>query len=113
MGTTVTDEFMRKMLASTKTYCVMILRAGPNWDQAGANEIIWEHGRRNFELRAQGVLSIVCAVINGGDIKGIGIFKATMQETRDIMDRDPGVHAGIFVYETHLCRGFPGDSLPQ
>jgi hypothetical protein len=29
------------------------------------------------------------------------------------MDEDPGVKAGIFVYEVHACRGFPGDCLPS
>jgi len=44
---------------------------------------------------------------------GICIFNASVDETRRIMDEDPGVQAGIFVYETHLCRGFPGDSLAR
>ncbi len=29
-----------------------------------------------------------------------------------IMDEDSGVKAGIFVYEIHASRSFPGDSLP-
>ena len=28
------------------------------------------------------------------------------------MDGDPGVQAGVFVYELHPCRSFPGDALP-
>jgi hypothetical protein len=28
------------------------------------------------------------------------------------MDGDPGVQAGVFVYDVHTCRGFPGDALP-
>ena len=28
------------------------------------------------------------------------------------MDDDPGVLAGVFRYELHPCRGFPGDHLP-
>jgi hypothetical protein len=28
------------------------------------------------------------------------------------MDEDPAVKAGVFVYEVHPCRSFPGDSLP-
>jgi hypothetical protein len=28
------------------------------------------------------------------------------------MGDDPGVAAGVFTYEVHSCRGFPGDSLP-
>jgi hypothetical protein len=113
METTITNEFMRRMLATAKDYCVVILRQGPKSSQPGAGEIVWEHGRRNFQLRAEGVLSIVCPVVDGGDIKGVEIFNASVEETRRIMDEDPGVQSGIFVYETHLCRSFPGDSLAQ
>ena len=28
------------------------------------------------------------------------------------MDQDPAVREGIFVYEAHPCRSFPGDCLP-
>jgi hypothetical protein len=112
MATTITDESMRGMLAASKNYCLMILRQGPKWNQPGADKIIWEHGRRNLRLRAEGVLSIVCPVVDGGDTKGIGIFNASVDETRRVMNEDPGVMAGIFVYEAHLCRSFPGDSLP-
>lgn len=113
MENPITNEFIQSMLARSKTYSLMILRAGPKWNQPGIDKIIWEHGRRNFELRAQGVLPIVCPVTDGGDIKGIGIFDGNLEAMRNIMDQDPGVQAGIFVYEAHSCRGFPGDSLPE
>jgi hypothetical protein len=29
------------------------------------------------------------------------------------MDEDPAVQAGIFAYELHAGRGFPGDMLPK
>ena len=50
---------------------------------------------------------------DGSGVNGVGIFNATVAETRAIMDADPGVQAGIFVYELHPTRGFPGDSLPS
>jgi len=111
--TTITDEFMQQMLAKTKNYSIVILKAGPNKHQDGAEKIIWEHGRRNFELRADGVLSIVCPVADGSDVSGIDIFNATIEEVKKIMDEDPGVKAGVFFYEIHACRSFPGDSLPM
>ena len=110
--TTITDEFMRKMLPTAKVYCLMILKAGPKRHEPGVEKIIWEHGRRNFALRADGVLPIVCPVADGSDVSGIGIFNASLEEARKIMDEDPGVKAGVFVYELHACRGFPGESLP-
>ncbi len=79
----------------------------------GVKSIIWEHGRRNFELRAAGILPIVCPVTDESDVAGIGIFNASVEETRKIMEEDPGVQAGVFIYELHPCRSFPGASLPK
>ena len=108
----ITDEYMRAMLPTTKEYTAVLLKAGPNRRMEGVDQIVWEHGRRNFSLRADGVLSIVCPVPGGEELNGIGIFNATVEETRAIMDHDPGVQAGVFVYELHPCRSFPGDALP-
>jgi len=110
--TTITDEYMLQMRATARNYCLMILKAGPNKHEDGAEKIIWEHGRRNHALRADGLLSIVCPVSDGSEVSGIGIFNASVEEVTKIMDEDPGVKAGVFVYELHPCRGFPGDSLP-
>jgi hypothetical protein len=112
--TTITDEMMRQMMTKSRNYCLVILKHGPNKHMDGVEKIIWEHGRRNFELRADGLLSIVCPVPpDGGDVSGIGIFNASVEEVKKIMDDDPGVKLGVFVYEVHGCRGFPGDSLPK
>ncbi|MCZ8515406.1 hypothetical protein O9H85_23950 [Paenibacillus filicis] len=111
--TQITDEFMMQMMATTKGYSVVILKSGPNRNMDGVERIIWEHGRRNFVLREEGVLSIVCPVIDGSEIAGIGIFNADLDEVRRIMDEDPGVKAGVFVYDIHASRSFPGDSLPK
>jgi len=108
----ITDDYMRRSMAANKNYCVVILKAGPNRNKEGVESIIWEHGRRNFELRAGGILPIVCPVSDQSDVSGVGIFNTSEEEARKIMDEDPGVQAGVFVYELHPCRSFPGDSLP-
>lgn len=110
--TTITDEYMRQMLTTSKSYCVVILKAGPRMNEPGVEKIKWEHGRRNFALRADGVLAIVCPVADGSGVTGIGIFNTSLEEVKKIMDDDPGVKAEVFVYEAHECRSFPGDSLP-
>lgn len=110
--TEITDEFMKQMIAKTKTYSLVLLKAGPNRNKVGAEKIIWEHGRRNFSLRAEGHLSIVCPVSDGSNLSGIGIFNARVDEVRMIMEDDPCVKEGIFTYEIHECRSFPGDNLP-
>ena len=111
--TTITDEYMQQMRPTARSYSFVILKATPRRLEPGADAVVWEHGRRNFALRADGLLSIVCPMTDDGDIAGIGIFNASVEETKKIMDDDPGVKAGIFVYEVHACRGFPGDSLPK
>ena len=110
--TVISDEFMREAISKTKPYCVVILKAGPRHREPGVEPVIWEHGRRNFELRAAGRLSIICPIRDGTEVCGIGIFSTSPEETKRIMDHDPGVKAGVFVYELHPSRSFPGDALP-
>jgi len=110
--TTITDEQMRALMPTTRSYCAVILRAGPKRHMDGVDDIIWEHGRRNFSLRADGLLPIVCPVGDDSDVCGVGIFAVGLKEAASIMDDDPGVKAGVFVYELHPCRSFPGDALP-
>jgi hypothetical protein len=111
--TTITDEYMRQMLALSKNYTLVILKPTQKRNEPGVDKIIWEHGRRNFALRAEGLLSIVCPVTDGRSISGIGIFNASPEEVKKIIDDDPGVKAGVFTYEIYPCRGFPGDKLPE
>jgi len=111
--TVITDEYMQQMLAKTREYHIVLLKPGPRaLDHPDIKKLIWEHGRRNFSLRADGSLSIVCPITADTGVSGVGIFNATAEETKNIMDGDPAVQAGIFVYEIHPCRSFPGDSLP-
>lgn len=107
----ITDDYMREMLTKTREYTVVLLWPTEKRAEPGADPLVWEHARRNFELRADGLLSIVCP-INGSSLSGVGIFDATLERTREIMDGDPAVQAGLFSYETHRCRSFPGDALP-
>ena len=109
----ITDEYMREMLTRTKAYSLVLLTKTVQRDAPAADRVVWEHGRRNFALRAEGKLSIVCPVTDAGALAGLGIFSCSIEETRRIMDEDPGVRAGIFTYEVHPVRSFPGDSLPS
>jgi len=108
----ISDDYMNEMLQKARAYTVVLLKAGPKrWDP-GAGAIVREHGRRNFSMRAAGLLSIVCPIADDGEWRGVGIFNASVDEVTRLMDDDPGVQAGVFTYEVHPARGFPGDSLP-
>ncbi len=108
----ISDEFMREMLGQARSYTLVLLKATDKADEPEARAIVWEHGRRNFALRAEGLLSIVCPLTDDTGLAGICIFNASPDEAARIMDGDPGVQAGIFTYDVHPVRGFPGDSLP-
>jgi hypothetical protein len=108
----LSDDSMRSILQASKPFTVVILRDGPNREVDGADRVIWEHGRRNLELRAEGRMPIVCPISDGTGLAGVFIFDRGPQETRRIMDGDPAIQAGIFVYDVHPCRSFPGDALP-
>jgi hypothetical protein len=108
----ITDEYMKQMLAKSKSYCIVILKDGPNGNMEGAERVVWEHGRRNFALRRDGIMPIVCRVSDDSDVSGVAIFNSSIDDAKKIMDEDPGVKAGIFIYEIHPCKSFPGACLP-
>lgn len=61
----ITDDYMKEKLSQAKPYTAVILKKGPAYHNADASSIIWEHGRRNFLLREEGLLPIVCRVNDG------------------------------------------------
>jgi hypothetical protein len=107
----ITDEYMREMLGQTRGYVVVLLKTGPAYGTPGTDAVIWEHGRRNFALRAEGVLSIVCPVADDSDLAGVSIFEASVDVATQLMEQDPAVQAEVLTYEAHPVRSFPGDCL--
>ena len=101
---------MQSELARSRIYSLVLLLPGPNVDSA-TRELIWEHGRRNFQLRDSGVMNIVGPLRDDGTIQGICILNVPVEEAAAIMDGDPAVAAGVFTYEAHPFTGFPGDAL--
>ena len=111
-ATPITDEYMREMLGQTRPYTVVLLKRGSTYGEQGSDAVVWEHGRRNFELRADGRLAVVCPIADGSEWSGVAIFDGSPEDVAAIMDGDPGVQAGLFTYEVHPTRSFPGDALP-
>ena len=107
----ITDEYLKETLTKLKDYTIVLIKSTPKIKEAGADAIIWEHGRKNMSLRVDGLLSVVCPVLGSDNLSGLYIFNLTTDEAKKIMDDDPGVKAGIFQYEIYPCKGFPGDSL--
>ncbi len=113
----ITDDVMRAKLATVRAYVIARLSKGPAYElpQSRSPEqakVVWEHGRRNMQMQADGKMALVGPVIGGGDLVGLCIFAVPEAEARAIMDGDGAVQAGIFVYGLITWYGFPGDTLP-
>jgi hypothetical protein len=110
---TIDDATMRARIGNALACTAVLLRKTNAFRRPDVDPIVWEHGRRNMALVEHGVLAIVLpANQDPSDWAGLGIFSASPPEVAEIMDHDPGVQAGIFTYEVHPIRGFPGSSLP-
>jgi hypothetical protein len=109
----ISDDFMRQGMASTRAYTIAIIRKGPAYNPPDTDPIIWEHGRRNYALRAAGLLSIVCPIRDATEMAGVGIFNADPAAVDQILQGDPAVQIGVLTYEIHPSRSFPGDALPH
>ncbi len=114
----ISDDEFAQMRNAARPYTVMILKAGPDFEMPGSErgeqvtEIIMAHGKRNARLYRAGLMPIICPIGDGSGVTGIGVFDASPQDVQRIMDADPGVQAGVFTYEVHACRSFPGSALP-
>jgi hypothetical protein len=79
----------------------------PSWQDFIQERIASNHGKRNVGLRKAGLLPVVFPVGDGGDVKGVCVFDASLEDVETIMADDPGVKAEVFTYELHPTRSFP------
>jgi hypothetical protein len=108
---TISDQFMRERLTTVKPFTAVLLRTTASFSP-DAKPIVWEHGRRNFALMEAGIAALVLPAADDTDWAGLYVFTVGPDEVRTVMEADPGVLAGIFTYEIHPVRGFPGSGLP-
>jgi uncharacterized protein YndB with AHSA1/START domain len=106
------DDAMRARLAASGPYTMAVLLPTEQLVRPHVDPIIWAHGRRNMALIATGIAPVITPVTAPDGPSGFAIFTTDLAETRRILDADPGVMAGIFTYEVHPVRGFPGSTLP-
>ena len=116
--TEISDEYMRAQLATVQTYTVLLLKKGPNYAPPEARSpedarIIWEHGRRNMQLRAEGKMLMVGPIGRGAPIVGMCVLTVPEAEIHALMAGDPAIQAGFFVYDLLDWHAFPGDGLPR
>ena len=104
---------MQQMLMQTKEYTLVLLKSVPNVQKENMQQLLWEHGRRNFQLRAEGLISIVAPITQESNVAGFAVFNSDGAKATEIMNEDPAVKEGVFSFEVLPIRSFPGDSLPS
>lgn len=96
-----------------KPYAVEF-RTGPAWDSSLAaheQQHFREHGANLQALRATGRLAMGARY---GDVGLIVLRAADTDAVRELLDRDPAVQAGVFVYTVQPMNIFyPWKSAPQ
>ena len=104
----VTDDEFRTMRAASRPFSVVILKVGPNYgtpDRTNLDDpvmaLILRHAKRNFAMHQAGILPVVCPIADGSGVSGIGIFTTTAEHTREILEADPAIAAGILTFEIH------------
>lgn len=115
-GSQITDEFVRKKVATGKRYVLRIFKVGPDRNQppAEAERIQKEHLRYIFQLHAEGKLLINGPIVDDPVLKGISIFNtADMEQVKRLSESDPAVAAGRLAYEIYSYFGIPGQSIPE
>jgi hypothetical protein len=106
------EEFEAE-LATARPYTLCILKAGPAFEMPGPDrtnwvfQTIWQRGKRNFALYKAGLLPVVCPVADGGEVAGVGVFDASVEDVERILSGDPAIKARILTYELHPTRTFP------
>ncbi|WP_375400509.1 hypothetical protein [uncultured Amnibacterium sp.] len=109
----VGDAEVESLLATSRDYTMVVLRAGPNRQAPEASELVQQHGVRTLRLRKGGWLRVVARVADTSPLAGVCVFDLDLEQTRRLMASDPAVRAGVLLFEAHRVHAFPGDGLPS
>jgi uncharacterized protein len=90
-----------------KRYVMAFLKSGPNRDQdpEAAQEIQAGHMAHITSMAESGKLVLAGPFLDGGDVRGIFVFDATMEEAEALTAADPAVQSGRLVMELHAWYG--------
>jgi len=86
------------------TYVMGLLRKGPNFSTGSTeeNQKIQAGHMANIQKMADvGKLIVAGPFTDNGDIRGIFIFKATIDEARALAAADPAIQSGHLILELH------------
>ncbi len=88
---------------ATRPYTAVILHPGPNRRAAGADSIIYRHGKRNVQLHFGGTLPIVCPAADDSQFNGLAVFAGSLEKANAIMDAAPAVQAACSPTRSIRC----------
>ncbi len=109
--TEITDDHMRQMMMTTRPYTVVLLRPVRTTTRPIATRSSGSTVAATSRY-APMACSTSCA-LSSTTARG-AVWASSMPSpttVSEIMDDDPGVRAGVFTYEVHPVRSFPGDTL--
>jgi uncharacterized protein len=114
MAADFTPADIQRTVSTGRAYALVFLKAGPRRSRAKdeADALQLAHLKHLLTLRAEGKIAIVGPLTDDGDLRGLAIYNATVEEARRLAEADPAVQAGSLVVEAHPWFGLPGDTLP-
>lgn len=95
---------------------VRLLKRGPLWtpeETPDVQHLQAAHIAYGQRLRREGALVLNGPVLDGGDLRGVGVFRVgSLAEAQALSDADPAVQAGRLISEIHPWMIFKG-ILPE
>jgi len=82
----------------------VILHPGTNRRAAGADSIIYRHGRRNVQLHFDGILPIACPTADDSQFNGLAVFAGSLEEANAIRGCRPRRPSRVLTHEIHPVR---------
>jgi uncharacterized protein YciI len=98
------------------TYQVAFLKRGPSWtpqSNAETQKIQEGHMAHISAMAKTGKLILAGPFSDGGELRGMFVFKATAEEAKELASQDPAVKSGRLVLEWHPWYSAEGIGIMQ
>jgi len=109
-----TNQFAHPDLAKLKSYLLVLLRKGENYNNPETPNIIRnEHLPYVFKQKEQGIMSIAMPLREpDSEFAALGIYNITdKEELTKVLLNDPAVQKKVFRFEILNAIGMTGDTL--
>lgn len=89
---------------SMVTFAFVMLRRGPRWTAnatPAVSRVLKAHQQNIETLRRKGTVIAAGPIDGTGELRGVLVFDADAATTRRLLEKDPAVRAGRFVFDIH------------